>query len=146
MIPEKIKLDEFSSLLNLLKANPENYVNSFVINNLSRFWTEIVGQGLVNYTSPHFYKDSALTILISHDSYRMEMLFIKEMVLKNCNKYTGDFKIKYLKFKIGNIKPKAKKNSKVKKESANKENLLNIIEKENDMEAKKRLSKLIELL
>jgi hypothetical protein len=146
MIPKKINLDEFSDLLNVLKENPENYVNTFVIHNLNKFWHEIVGQGLVNYTSPHFYKDSGLTILISHDSYRMELLFIKDMVLKNCNKYTGDSKIKYLRFKIGNIKPRNRINQKIKKSSTDKENLLTIVEKEDDPETKRNLLKLIELL
>lgn len=145
-VPERIQLADLGNLLDSLKVNPENYINSFVINNLQRFWSEIVGAGLVNSTTPYYYKDHALTIFISHDSYRMELLFIKDMVLKNCNKYTGEYSIKFLKFKIGNIQPVSKVTCKRKTNSENKEYLLAILEKEKDPQANKKLKELIDYL
>lgn len=104
----KVSLKDVKNLIEGLGLKTEEFYLKHIENFLKDKWVEIVGEGYSIYTYPLAIKNDKLIILVSHESFKMEIEFKKTVILQKINHLIGRNLIIKLAYKQGLI-PKQNK-------------------------------------
>ncbi len=116
-----------------------------VLRTLEKNWEKLVGKTFLYNSWPTDFNQGRLKVIIAHDSYRMELEFLKAIFFRNANSLFPDSVIEHWSFRLGNPMSGRKIPEKKKPNFTGKDDLLKIAENEKDDEFRKKLIELIGL-
>jgi hypothetical protein len=147
-----ISVDEFSNLLSRYSLDANYIKERSILKQIRDNWMDIIGPIYTSKTYPASFKNGILYITVVHSSYSMEITFLKKDILEKVGKITFlyDMSIKKLVAKVGNIPQNRSSIKYPQQENVPTKNIppeyLEIIAKEEDPEAKKKLLELLQIL
>lgn len=78
---------------------------SMLEHKLSRWWSEIVGEKIAGHTMPSHIKYRKLCVLVDSSAWMQELTFLKDRIIEQINKITGNKLINDIYFRIAQIEP-----------------------------------------
>lgn len=143
----KVSLKDVKNLIENLGLKTEEFHLKYIENFLRNNWVEIVGEGYSLYTYPLAIKNDKLIVLVSHESFKMELEFKKSLILQKLNQLFGKNLITKLSYKQGLIpkQNKAKKTTFSKQKQPENTELYKLIPKTETIVTQQKLKELIDL-
>ncbi len=135
---------DFSKLIkNILEVDLINEAEYLKIQNN---WLEIVGPFYFDYSHPLKIEKKILYVLVLNPAIKMEILFLKDVILKNLNKYKLQTEFKKLNFVFGKIPIRKNKLEKKKENLEGKSELLGLVSKIEDKSFQKKMFELLKVI
>ncbi|EQA64741.1 DUF721 domain-containing protein [Leptospira alexanderi] len=150
LIPsKKIETSEFNVVLNQMGITEENLQERIFVHTLRNRWKEIVGPVFASHSEVDSIRFNKLRILVSHNAYKQELLFLQNRIIRESMRFVGKGVVRSIEISIGKlttfhspILPETKE----KRGIEGKEDLIAILEKETDIEIKKRYLEILQYL
>lgn len=141
---EKIKIIDLEKIVHLFNYPQEDVQAKVLLNILNENWRKIAGELYENHAEPVKVMGSTIFINVSHPAYKMEISFIKDRLISEANKAIGRPLFNQIAVNIGKVR-----HQKVQKKDKTgnlhgKDELVELIQKEEDEETRRKLLKLIE--
>ncbi|MDI7186252.1 DUF721 domain-containing protein [Leptospira santarosai] len=146
---EKIKISEFNVVLNQMGITEENLQEKISIHTLKNRWKEIVGPVFASHSEVNSIRFGKLRILVSHNAYKQELLFLQNRIIRESVRFVGKGIVRSIEISIGKLTifhPPVLPETKEKKGLEGKEDLIAILEKETNIEIKKRYLEILQYL
>ncbi|MCG6191630.1 DUF721 domain-containing protein [Leptospira sp. FAT2] len=146
---KKIETSEFRSILNQMGITEENLQEKISLHTLRNRWKEIVGPVFAAHSEVNSIQFGKLRILVSHNAYKQELLFLQNRILRESARFLGKGTVRSIEISIGKLSasyPSSSVETKEKKGLEGKEDLIAILEKETDPEVKKRYLEILQYL
>ena len=140
---EKIKIIDLEKIVHLFSYPQEDVHSKVLLNILNENWKKIAGEIYENHTEPVKIIGSTIFINVSHPAYKMEISFIKDRLISEANKAIGKPLFREIAVNVGKVRhQKIQKKDKT-GNLEGKDELVQLIQKEEDEETRKKLLKLI---
>ncbi len=142
-VSKKIDLDDFKFLIQGLNSNEKDLAEKAKLLKIIDQWEEIVGPVYYQHTFPGKVFAKTLQIVVDHPAYKMEIQFMKNIILKNINSFFYGEPFEAISIFIGKVDFKKNKFSQIKKTLEGKSELTEVIILEEDEIFKKKILDLI---
>ncbi|EMY77437.1 PF05258 family protein [Leptospira weilii serovar Ranarum str. ICFT] len=146
---KKIETSEFRSVLNQMGITEENLQEKISVHTLRNRWKEIIGPVFASHSEVNSVQFGKLRILVSHNAYKQELLFLQNRILRESARFLGKGIVRSIEISIGKLTTSyspALPETKEKKGLEGKDDLIAILEKETDPEVKKRYLEILQYL
>ncbi|MDV6234018.1 DUF721 domain-containing protein [Leptospira ellisii] len=146
---KKIDTSEFRSVLQQLGITEENLREKISLHTLRNRWKEIVGPMFVPHSEVVSLQSGKLRIVVSHNAYKQELLFLQNRILRQSGQFLGKGSVRSIEISVGKLTasyPSSQPETNEKKGLEGKEDLIAILEKETDPEIKKRYLEILQYI
>ncbi|AXR67532.1 DUF721 domain-containing protein [Leptospira mayottensis] len=146
---KKIETSEFNVILSRMGITEENLQERIFIHTLRNRWKEIVGPVFASHSEVDSIRFGRLRILVSHNAYKQELLFLQNRIIRESVRFVGKGIVRSIEISIGKLTTlhsPVLPETKEKKGLEGKEDLIAILEKETDIEIKKRYLEILQYL
>ncbi|AXR59978.1 DUF721 domain-containing protein [Leptospira mayottensis] len=146
---KKIETSEFNVILSRMGITEENLQERIFIHTLRNRWKEIVGPVFASHSEVDSIRFGRLRILVSHNAYKQELLFLQNRIIRESVRFVGKGIVRSIEISIGKLttlQSPVLPETKEKKGLEGKEDLIAILEKETDIEIKKRYLEILQYL
>ncbi|TGK28010.1 DUF721 domain-containing protein [Leptospira gomenensis] len=146
---KKIDTSEFRSILQQLGITEESLREKISLHTLRNRWKEVVGPMFAPHSEVVSLQLGKLRIVVSHNAYKQELLFLQNRILRQSAQYLGKGSVRSIEISVGKLTssyPSPKPETNEKKGLEGKEDLIAILEKETDPEIKKRYLEILQYI